>query len=130
MILLPLIQVELSSATESFPTIALLDSGATDTFIPYEMAEMLDLVSTQNPEIPVNTAGGVSQFRAARLKKLSIIAGGKIFCDFANYVVLVPSPTNDLPYVILGRDSLFKRFHVTFKEKIKKFTVVHHKYAH
>lgn len=132
MILLPLIQVELVSATENITTVALLDSGATLSFIPYEIAEMLDLLSTISPSpIDVVTAGGISQFRCLRLRKLSLIAGGKIFSDFANFPTLIPSQTaTDLPYAILGRDSVFKRFHVTFKEKAKKFTLVHHKYVH
>jgi len=132
MILLPLIQIELVSATESIPTIALLDSGATLSFIQHEMAEMLDVLSDPNVSlIDVATAGGTRQFKGVRLSKLSLIAGGRIFSDFSNFPILIPSQqANDLPYAILGRDSIFKRFHVTFKEKSKKFTLVHHKYAH
>jgi predicted aspartyl protease len=59
MILLPLIHVELVSATEHFTTTALLDSGATLSFIPYEMADILGLIPATNPTpIPVSTAGG------------------------------------------------------------------------
>ena len=55
------------------------------------------------------------------------MSGGKIFSDFRNLMVLVPSRERDLPYVILGRDTVFKRFHITFKENIKKFVIKHHK---
>lgn len=131
MILLPLIHVELVSATEHFTTTALLDSGATLSFIPYEMAEILGLIPTTKPTpIPVSTAGGTSRFFPVRLERLSLLVGGKIFSDFSDVSVLVPTrPEHDLPYVILGRDTIFTRFHVTFKEKVKKFVLVHHKWA-
>ena len=113
-----------------FTTTALLDSGATDTFIPYEMAEILDLIPENPRGIDVETAGGSVGFFGAKLKKLSILMGGKIFYEFPNIKILVPSdPSRDLPYVILGRNSVFKRFYITFKENIKKFVIHHHKWA-
>jgi predicted aspartyl protease len=131
MILLPLIHVELVSDTVTFTTIALIDSGATLTFMPYEIADILEV----NPHevrqtVPVETAGGLSDFVPVSLKRLSLLAGEKIFSDYYNITVLVPpNPSRDLPYVLLGRDSIFNRFHITFEEKIKKFVVQHHKWA-
>jgi hypothetical protein len=129
-ILLPLIHVELISETETLTTIGLLDSGATSSFIPYEIADILGLIPENPKSIPVETAGGGADFFPVKLKRLSLLLSGKIFSDFPNIVMLVPSQKDrDLPYVILGRDSVFRRFYITFKENIKKFIVQHHKWA-
>ena len=128
-LLLPLIQVELVSEVEKLTTIGLLDSGATTSFIPYEIADILKVIPEKPQSQPVETAGGHANFFLARLKKLSLLAGGNIFSEFPNFKVLIPSPEKDLPYTILGRDTVFKRFHITFKENIKKFVIEHHKWA-
>ena len=123
-------RVELVSETEIISTTALLDSGATLSFIPYEIAEILDVIPQKQTLIDVETAGGPSRFFPVRLKKLSVFAGGEILSEFVNPAVLVPTDrVNDLPYAILGRDLFFKRFHVTFMEKKKKVILVHHKWA-
>jgi len=130
MILLPLIQVELASDTEQLTTVGLLDSGATTSFIPYEIADILELIPEEPHPSDVVTAGGSASFFPVRLKRLSLLAGGKIFSDFPNLTIGVPSKRErDLPYVILGRKEIFKRFHITFKENIKKFVIEHHKWA-
>ena len=126
-ILLPLIHVELESETERLTTIGLLDSGATLTFIPFEIADILGVIPDKPKFQNVTTAGGIVPFFKVRIKRLSLLSGGKIFSDFRNLMVLVPSRERDLPYVILGRDTVFKRFHTTFKENIKKFVIKHHK---
>lgn len=128
-ILLPLLQVELVSESDSLTTIALLDSGATLTFISYEIADILEAIPEEPEFQEVTTAGGTVPFFKIRLKRLSLVTGGRIFSDFHNLEVLVPSRERDLPYVILGRDSVFKRFHITFKENIRKFVIEHHKWA-
>jgi hypothetical protein len=130
MILLPLMHVELMSEIETFTTIGLLDSGGTSTFIPYELADILGLVPENPPSSSVVTAGGNAPFFPTVLKKLTVLVGGKTLSEFSNIRVLVPAQRDkDLPYVILGRDSIFKRFHITFKENIRKFVLEHHKLA-
>lgn len=128
-IFLPLIHVELTVGTSGFSSVALFDSGATMSFIPYELADMLGIIPEHRTNIGVETAGGACDFFPVKLEKLSIIQGGRIYSTFNNMHVLVPSPDRDLPYVILGRDYAFKRFHITFRENIKKYELHHHKYA-
>ena len=128
-ILLPLVHVEVSSDTETFTTIALLDSGATMSFIPYEIAEILNINHRNEVAIGVETAGGTCDFHPLILKKLRLMSGSKSFSEFRNMRMLTPSPERDLPYVILGRDYVFKRFHIIFRENIRRFELVHHKYA-
>lgn len=130
MILLPLIHVEIVSETESLTTIGLLDSGSTLTFLSYEIADMLNVIPEEPETEPVTTAGGRVPFLKTRVKRLSLLSGKRIFSDFHNLRVLIPSQIErDIPYVILGRDSAFRRFHITFRENLKKFTLVHHKLA-
>jgi hypothetical protein len=128
-IFLPLIHVELSSDTETLTTIGLLDSGATNSFIPYEIADILGIIPEQPACTDVETAGGSCSFIQASLKKLSLLAGGRQYSEFPTIRILIPSQERDLPYVILGRDYVFKRFHITFKENINKFELCHHKIA-
>lgn len=109
-----------------------MDSGSTDTFIPLEIAEILELIPppSERRETEVHTAGGGFPFFRAKLKKLSLLSGGNIFSEFVNLRVLVPTESErDLPYAILGRDSIFKRFYVTFIEKSHRFILEHHKWA-
>lgn len=129
-ILLPLLHVRLASEAESFSSVGLADSGATATFIPYEIANILDMIPNRDDrqEINVETAGGSCTFIPARIKKLSLISSENIISEFPNLPVLIPSPERDLPYVILGRDSIFKKFVITFLEKKHKFILKHHKY--
>ena len=129
-ILLPLIHVELSSESEQLTTIGLIDSGATATFITYELADILNLIPEKPKTQDVSTAGGDARFFPVTLKRLSLLRGRNIFSSFGNLRVLVPSQKKrDLPYVILGRDTVFNRFHVLFKEKRREFSIVHHKWA-
>ncbi len=127
-IFLPVIHVELTSETQEFTAIGLLDSGATSSFIPYEIAEILEILPKTHQSIEVETAGGTCGFFPVTLKKLSLLTGGRRYSEFPNINLLVPEPERDLPYVILGRDYVFKRFHVTFKENIQKFELQHHKW--
>jgi len=99
------------------------------SFIPYEIADILGIIPEHHANIAVETAGGACDFFPVVLKRLSLITGGRVYTDFKNIHVLVPSPERDLPYAILGRDYLFKRFHVTFRENIRKYELHHHKYA-
>jgi hypothetical protein len=127
-IFLPVIHVELTSETQEFTAIGLLDSGATTSFIPYEIAEILEILPKQRRCIEVETAGGPCGFFSVTLKKLSLLAGGRKYSEFPDINLLVPAPEKDLPYVILGRDYVFKRFHITFKENIQKFELQHHRW--
>lgn len=128
-IFLPLVHVEVTSESETLTTIGLLDSGATMTFIPYEIADILEILPKEPIPIDVETAGGSCEFSIVTLKKLTLLSGGKGYSDFINKRVLIPKRERDLPYVILGRDYVFKRFHITFKENIIKFELCHHKVA-
>ena len=101
----------------SFRTIALIDSGATCTFLPKDIADILDLPHEESQE--VIGAGGV--FMAYKSKvDLAVIKGKSPIIEFPNCPVLVPEMTDGIPYAILGRDTIFQKVQITFKEKDEK----------
>jgi len=135
---LPLIEVELKSEKQVTSTIGLIDSGATLTFIPYEIADILELVPNEPLQAHqisrVQTAGGIANFLSVKIRRLSVLHKGSIFSDFNNFTVYFPYASEvedrykvDLPYAILGRDSIFKRFVITFLEKRSEFELIYHK---
>ncbi|MDG6934954.1 MAG: hypothetical protein JRN68_09695 [Nitrososphaerota archaeon] len=118
---LPLIQVSLQSETEELFTSALLDSGATDTLVPMELAQILSLEFRKGPggkpvAIETTGAGGVFGCYIARVKRIGCIKGKHAFASFFGREVLVPSTYGAIPYMILGRNIIFKAFDITFSE--------------
>lgn len=116
---LPLLQVRLSTETTAFQTLALIDSGSTSTFLPTELAEVLGLQIDPATAKPAVGAGG--QFRTVDFRvTIELMKGGHSYADFKDWHVLVPTNREAIPYMILGRDSVFHRFDVTFRELIQR----------
>ncbi|MDI6884553.1 MAG: retropepsin-like aspartic protease [Hadesarchaea archaeon] len=112
---LPLVHTRLKSGGKAIKTIALIDSGATDSFVPLELIEILGLRTQyeQAKEIEVVGAGGVFKARKVKIDLIEVLKSTIVFCDFRNIEVLVL----ELPYTILGRNSIFQEFDITFREK-------------
>lgn len=111
---LPLIHTKLQSGPNALRTVGLVDSGSTTTFIPTELAEILSL-----PKVKDDTAvgaGGRFNTYIAKLDSLSLLKGSDPFEVFNDIKVHVPKATDAIPYVVLGRDCLFRRLQVTFRE--------------
>jgi len=121
-LLLPLIHICIESLEESIETDALVDSGATKTIIPKEITELLPSLKYEEQAAEVTGAGGIFGARVTRLKKLALIKNVTPFANFVQIEVLVPDHEGILPYVILGRDNVFRRFDVTFHERRRKLT--------
>lgn len=121
-LLLPLVHVRIESPREHIETDALVDSGATRTLIPKEIAEILPSLKYKEQRAEVTGAGGVFLARVTRLKKLALIKNVTPFANFVETEVLVPDHEGILPYVILGRDYVFRRFDITFHENRRKLT--------
>lgn len=110
---LPMLHIRLSSGEDSLTTIGLIDSGSTTTFVPLEMAEMLSLpIEKQDDAVG---AGGRFQNTVRRVD-ISILKGSGEFAKFSNFPAYVPTEPDRIPYVVLGRDSIFKKFDITFRE--------------
>jgi hypothetical protein len=122
---LPMVHIGLETEDKAYDTAALVDSGVTTTLIPREDAEILDCeyVEKESGEIlRVDTSGAGGKFYSniTTLKKLDIMKKRKVFTSFSELKVLVPETENTLPYPILGRDYLFKRYEITFQENRQK----------
>lgn len=135
---LPLIQVRLSANEKAFKTIALVDSGATASFIPRYATEVLELnqlnlldllgpgvrnADYEKDEIVVVGAGGSFRTYLVKIEKISLMKGQQIFAEFEECVVHVPAGSAEIPYMVLGRDSVFKEFNITFQEKKEKIVM-------
>lgn len=117
---LPLLHISIVSALEEeFRTIGLVDTGATSTLMPKEIADVL-MLEREERNVEVTGAGGIFYSKPVTLRKLILFKDGSSFATWWNIKVLVPEDENVLPYMILGRDHLFKRFNVTFYEKRRK----------
>lgn len=116
---LPLVNIRLKSKTIGLKTVALVDSGATTTFIPTEFAEMLELekVPDKKNEINAHGAGGHFQTWLTSVDEVEFIKGTSAVAEFKNMLALVPTNPDAIPYVVLGRDHIFRSFDITFREK-------------
>jgi len=120
--------VRLKSESRVVGSVGLVDSGSTVTFVPFELAEVLDLPHVSENRESIGAGGTFSTF-IARLRGLQLVKGSTIFSDFVNAHVHVPTEPDRIPYVILGRDYIFKRFEVTFQENSRRMVLHHHKWA-
>lgn len=96
--------------------VALLDSGADNTVIPKDLAEILDL---KEHEIEGET-GGIGGKVKVRTSRLHFRIKG----DREDYSLDVPAlvlqnPDSDVP-LLLGRHGFFEHFHITFKQDEEK----------
>ena len=110
---LPLLHIRLSSDEDSLTTIGLVDSGSTTTFVPLELAEILSLPIEK--EDSAVGAGGRFQ-NTIRKVNISILKGHEEVAKFLGWPAYVPTEPDRVPYVVLGRDSIFRKFDITFRE--------------
>ena len=68
------------------------------------------MLKYEDVSIDVIGAGGIFKAKVTKLNRLSILKNVTPFATFRNIKVLVPEIEEALPYVILGRDYIFKRF--------------------
>lgn len=108
-----------STPTTSFSTLALVDSGATDCFLPTDFAEILGLQINPADAHPSVGAGGGFQSVVFNTT-IEVLKGGHCFATFTDWPVHVPLNKDAIPYAILGRDSIFMKFDVTFRERIQR----------
>lgn len=115
---MPMLHVRLSHGDLSLGTIGLVDSGSTTTFVPLELAEILSLPIER--ESSAVGAGG-SFNNTIRRVDVSLLKGSTVFAKFPDFPAYVPTDVGRVPYVVLGRDSIFRKFDITFRENQKRF---------
>lgn len=111
--------MRLRSQQGSLTTLGLVDSGSTNVFLPTEIAEILGLTLDPATAQPSVGAGGGFKCVVCRVD-VELLKGGNPFATFENFGVLVPTNPDAIPYVILGRDSVFMKFDVTFRERMQR----------
>ena len=99
--------------------IALIDSGADNTVIPKDLAEVLGLRETDSED----ETGGIGGKVKVRSTKLDF----KIKGGLENYSLSVPAlvlqdQNSDVP-LLLGRNGFFEHFHITFKQNEEKIVL-------
>ncbi len=98
----------------SLRTVALADSGATTSFVPVEIAEDLGLHLTPGPR----AGGGGGDFTTFDGEvQLEVLHHGRVIHRFPHLPISVPRSAGRIPYVVLGRDSIFRAFTLTFEER-------------
>ena len=118
-----MVNVMLVHKAQDLKTVALIDSGATSNFLPMELAEILDLDLNRETSKAVG-AGGKFSSKASIIGKCQLIKNkNAVFDEFTNLSVNVPVKTNTLPYMVLGRNSIFRRFDIRFMERAEKITL-------
>jgi hypothetical protein len=115
----PLLHVRLRTATASLTTLGLVDSGATNTFIPTDLAEILGLQIDPTQATPSIGAGGGFDTVSFNIT-IDVLKAGNAVATFSDMPVFVPVNPAAIPYVVLGRDSVFLRFDITFRERIQR----------
>jgi len=99
--------------------IALLDSGADDTVVPKDLAEILGLIE-KGKELDTGGIGG-----SVKVKKSSL--SFQIKNDHETHSLIIPALVLqdlnvDVP-LLLGRNGFFDNFHVTFKQSSEKIVL-------
>lgn len=106
----PAVEVELTNGERNARAVAILDSGATRTVFSREIAELLDINDvTTGDLVRTSTLGGPCEFYLFDISmRFPINQAG-----FTGRVGFSPSR---IPRNILGRDLIFSRFEIGFRE--------------
>lgn len=121
-----MLHIRLIHGQKALKSVALIDSGATTNFIPRELAEILELDLSKIPKDAVGAGGAFSNIES-RIEKLVLVKGiSSVYEEFTDLFTYVPVKMGTLPYMILGRDTLFHRFDIKFHERQEKVTLKRH----
>ncbi|MDG7049433.1 MAG: retropepsin-like domain-containing protein [Nitrososphaerota archaeon] len=114
---IPLVPILLKHLDNETEATGLIDSGSTNTFLPSDFGEILQLKPLTGKEaVPGRGAGGVFHTYSARLDQLSILKGREVIQEYGKIEVNVLIENGSIPYVILGRDYLSRTFDIRFDE--------------
>ena len=116
----PFIPISIHFKRGTVRTIALLDSGADFTFIPIKIARRVGLSLSTKRMREVHGVGGSID---AYMTHATLIFYFDEKQEFAlNKVPVLVPEDEDFSYTLLGRDSIFNEFIITFDEYDKKIT--------
>lgn len=119
---IPSVTVAMRSDGAFYKSFALVDSGSYTTFLQKEDDDLLRLESakdTAGKDIVGHASGAGGKFECdvKIVPELSIMDNKeKVFHVYRGLQVFVPKEYGHIPYTILGRDTVFRHFHITFRE--------------
>ena len=122
---LPMVHIYIRCGNREITTDGLVDSGSTATFLPFEFVEVLELIDLK--ESSAVGAGGSFPTWLGKVDMLKVMKRREPFDTFRNIKVHIPKTEGAIPYVVLGRDSIFRHFDITFYENRKKITFTRYK---
>ncbi len=120
---LPMVHVRLIHRMETIETTALIDSGATTNFLPKELAEILAVDLSGKHKSAIGAGGEFTSVSSIVGKCQLIKSQNAIFDEFVNLPISVPAQAQTLPYMVLGRDSIFRHFTIRFMENDEKIVL-------
>jgi len=94
--------------------LALIDSGATATFLPTDAMGILNMDPKEIGR--VTGAGGTFEAWKDRVDLIQICKGGHMHCEMKHVPVQFPRNGGAVPYAVLGRDSIFRKCDIIFRE--------------
>ena len=111
---LPFLDIRLIGPTgRSLITNALIDSGATASFVPRNLAQLLKLRYMDSR----TTYGAGGKFRAQTSSVIiQYLKNGVVKGTSADATVYVPFDDSNIPYSILGRNTVFRAYEILFLE--------------
>lgn len=120
---LPMVHVRLIHKKETIATTALIDSGATTNFLPKELAEILAVDLSGKHKSAIGAGGEFTSVNTIVGKCQLIKNQNTVFDEFVNLPISVPIKPQTLPYMVLGRDSVFRNFTIRFLENDEKIVL-------
>ena len=118
---LPLLKIQVYSEIGGIATTALIDSGATVSFLPREIAKDILALPTVKDSVDVQGAGSTFPCEIVMAKQVVLMKGVGRIRYYEDVRMHVPKAPVELPYAILGRDTVFQDFEITFREWDKRF---------
>jgi len=114
---LPLVYVRLFGKNATFRSPALVDSGATTSFIPTDLAEALEL-----PDMGVSDATGAGGKFPTRVTEceIAVLKQKEIVSILNAKHIHIPKERGRIPFVVLGRDTIFQKYDIIFRENTMK----------
>jgi len=120
---LPLVNIRIQHNGIAYKTLALIDSGATTTFLPTDAIGILNMDPKETGH--VTGAGGTFEAWKDHVDLIQVCKGSHIYCEMKHVPVQFPRNGGAVPYAVLGRDSIFKKCDVTFREDDQKVVFKH-----
>ncbi len=118
-IYLPMVGVVMSHNDNILTTNGLVDSGSNITVVPLHVAQSLEIELTEQDD-SVMGVGGSLNMHLAKVDGFTIIEEKMTLAEFDDQVVRVSTSENRSDFIILGRNSIFRRFDIKFQEIEKR----------